>query len=241
MHMKCFFLFSLPFSFAFASCHFVSEGVRGNGNIETESRSAGSFTSVSVSGNIDLYITQGAARDVRIETDENLLGLIEVVVDGDELRIRPSEHRSLNPSRDIKVYVSNQVFKRLKASGACNIYSESKIVSTEMLDINLSGASHANIELNAPVIETKLSGAGSIELKGETKDLRINGSGNSEIRCYELKAENVEVDISGAGEAEVFASMKLDVHISGAASVTYRGNAMVNQRVSGAGSVRKVQ
>ena len=44
-----------------------------------------------------------------------------------------------------------------------------------------------------------------------------------------------------AGDAEVYASVKLDVSVSGAGNVRYKGNAVVNKSVSGAGSVKKVE
>jgi len=54
-------------------------------------------------------------------------------------------------------------------------------------------------------------------------------------------AENTQVELSGAGDAQVFASVKLDVRVSGAADVKYKGNATVSQSVRGAGSVKKVE
>ena len=97
------------------------------------------------------------------------------------------------------------------------------------------------IELDAPEVYADLSGACSVQLKGSTKNLRMEGSGSSDFKCMELLAENVEVDISGSGYAEVYASVKLDVDVSGAGDIKYKGNATVNQHVSGAGSVKKVE
>ena len=71
--------------------------------------------------------------------------------------------------------------------------------------------------------------------------MKVDGSGSSHFRCFDLMAEIVSVDISGAGDAEVFASVKLDVDVSGAGSVKYKGNATVSQKVSGSGSVSKVE
>ena len=96
------------------------------------------------------------------------------------------------------------------------------------------------MELNAPGIKADLTGASHINLKGETKNFSVEGSGATIIRCFELMTENTEVDLTGAGNAEVFASVKLDVHVSGAADVKYKGNAVLNKDVNGAGSVRKV-
>jgi Putative auto-transporter adhesin, head GIN domain len=225
-----------------ASCQNVfRDKIKGNGNIKIESRTAGIFSSVDVSGNIDLYVKQDSACNVKVEADENLMNYIMIRTEGDLLVIEPKDGYNLSGSKHIKVYVSSPVFKKLEASGACDIIGENKITSDEMISIDLSGASDAKLELKTPKVQAELSGAGSVELRGETKDFSVGGSGSSDIKCMELMAENVSIDISGAGDAEVFASIKLDVEVSGAGNVKYKGNATVNKSISGAGSVKKVE
>jgi hypothetical protein len=219
----------------------MKDKVKGNGNIKTETRTTGVFSSVDVSGNIDLYVKQDSVNNVKVEADENLMEYIVVTTEGDRLIVQPKEGYNLSGSKDIKVYISSPLYKNLEASGACSIIGEGKITSNETLDIDLSGASDIEMEIKAPNVEAELSGAGSVSLKGETKDFSVNGSGSSDIKCIGLMAENVDVRISGAGDAEVFASVKLDVSVSGAGSVKYKGNAVVNKSISGAGSVSKVE
>ncbi len=239
--MKLFFVLALFSATMVTSCNFVNgKRIRGNGNIKTESRTSGMFTNVDVSGNIDLYVKQDSANSVRVEADENLMEYIVIRTEGDKLIVEPEDGYNLSSSKDIKVYVSSPLFKRLDASGACDIIGENKITSAEMIVIDLSGASDVKLELKAPKVEAELSGAGSIRLKGETKDFSVSGSGSSDIKCMELMAENVDVHITGAGDAEVFASVKLDVSVSGAGNVKYKGNAVVNKSISGAGSVKKL-
>ena len=240
--MKVFFVLALFSATIVTSCNFVNgKRIRGNGNIKTESRTSGMFTSVDVSGNIDLYVKQDSAHSIRVEADENLMEYIVIKTEGDKLVIESKDGYNLSGSRDIKVYVSSPLFRRLEASGACDIFGENKITSAEMIDIDLSGASDVKLELKAPKVKAELSGAGSIELKGETKDFSVSGSGSTDIKCMELMAENVDVHITGAGDAEVYASVKLDVSVSGAGNVRYKGNAVVNKSISGAGSVKKVE
>ena len=93
--------------------------------------------------------------------------------------------------------------------------------------------------MKAPRISAEVSGASNITLAGETKDLRLEGSGASHFKCMDLLTENTKVGISGASSAEVFASVKLEVEASGASGVKYRGPASVSQDVSGASSVKK--
>jgi hypothetical protein len=214
--------------------------IRGNGHMQTETRSSSSFTNVDVSGAIDVYIKQDSLHSIKVETDENLLQYVEAYTEGATLRIHEREGVNLKPTRSIKVYVSGPDFKRLEASGACNIYSENRVNGNEGIDIDLSGACEVKMDLKSPRVSAELSGAGTINLKGETKDFKVKGSGSTDIKCFDLMAENVDVRISGAGDADVFASVKLDVHVSGAGDVKYKGNATVSQNVSGAGSVKKV-
>lgn len=224
------------------SCNYITgERIKGNGTIKTENRQAAGFSSVSVSGNIDLYVRQDSSYQVRIETDENLQEYIETTTDGDLLDIRVKRGFNLSGTKTIKAYVSSPVYAQLKASGSCDIMGESSISSAHKLVIDLSGSSDVTLDVNTPAVETSLSGAGSIALSGVTKNFTVSGSGSTAIKCMELKSENVEVSISGSGSASVFASVKLDVRVSGSGSVKYKGNAAVSQRISGSGSVQKVE
>jgi hypothetical protein len=214
--------------------------VLGDGNMKTETRSVSDFDGVNVSGSIDLYVKQDASRSLRIEADANLLSYLEVYNEGGTLVVRPKNGYNLKPTRDIKVYVSSPTFNKLEASGACDIFSENQVTASETMNIDLSGSCDAKLDVKAPNISSEISGACKIELKGETKGFSVDGSGSSDVRCFDLLAENVIISIAGAGDAEVFASSKLEVDVSGAAGVKYKGNASVNQKISGAGSVKKV-
>lgn len=239
--MKNLFFVSLIILVTASSCReMFGRRIRGNGHIQTETRSSSSFSNIDVSGAIDVYLKQDSANTIKVEADENLLQYVDVHNDGGTLHIHKAEGVNLKPSRSIKVYLSGPDFSHLKASGACNIYSENKISGNSTIEIDLSGASNVKVELKAPKVDAQLSGAGTIALKGETRDFSVSGSGSTDIKCFDLMAENVDVGISGAGDADVFASVKLDVHVSGAGSVKYKGNAAVSQNISGAGSVKKV-
>ncbi len=223
------------------SCSYVgSERVRGDGNIKSKTISTGNISALETGGAFTVYIRQDSVTTTRVETDDNLLEYIDIAVKGNTLHIRSRDGFNLRPSGKIKVYVSSPVFNRLNASGACDIISENQIISNEGVNIDLSGASRVDLSLKTPNVHAILSGAGTISLKGETKDLRIDGSGSTDIKCFDMKTENTHVEISGAGDAEVFASVKLEVEVSGAGTVKYKGSPVVEQKISGAGSVKKV-
>jgi len=225
----------------FAACHIGGHNrIKGNGTIKTESRSAANFSSVDVSGNIEVFVKQDSSYSVRVEADENLMSHINVRTEGDELIIEPANNRNLSGSKSIKVYVSAPAFKRLDASGASGITAEN-VLTGDAFDIDVSGASHATIELNAPKVVAELGGASHITLKGKTKDFNLEADGASHAKCFELLTENTEVDISGASSAEVFASVDLRADASGASHIRYKGDAKnYVGNASGAGSINKV-
>ena len=233
-------LFALM-AFTTQSCYFLGgKRVRGNGNVETDERSVSAFDEVEVHGAMDVYVSQGDLKPVRIEADENLHKYIEIHQEGNTIEIRTKPGYNLRPTRKIKVYTSSPTYSRLDVSGACNIYSENKLSGSQPLELEVSGAGDIRVNVDAPKVTAGISGSGSVEMSGETRDFDLRLSGAGKARCYDMKSENTKVDISGAGSAEVFASVNLDAEVSGAGSVKYKGNAgKVNQQVSGAGSVKK--
>jgi hypothetical protein len=146
---------------------------------------------------------------------------------------------NLNPSKQIKVYVSSAVLKSFEASGACGIFSDGKINNSSNANIDLSGSCSTTLDINAPKISADVSGSCTLNLKGETKDFKIQGSGSTTLKCYDLVADNVDLDISGAGDVEVYANSRLTGSISGAADVHYKGSAQTDIHTSGASSVNK--
>jgi hypothetical protein len=239
MRILLFFLSSL---IVFSSCVHFGHGkrVHGNGVIKKESRKVDSdFTGVEVNGDIAVYIKQDSSRSIDIETDENLIPFVFVVHDGDILRIHPERGYDLDPTKTVKVFVSGPMFNQIYASGACEVFGENVVSPANGIEIKLSGACAADLQLKTPRVESHVTGASTITLRGETKDVSIKVSGASHAKCYELLSETGEVDASGASDADVFASVRLDADASGASAIRYKGNASVNKHESGASSVKK--
>jgi hypothetical protein len=239
--MKRLLLISVCSLTIFSSCHFFhGERIKGSGNVIAQSRSFSDFTGVEVSSAIDLYLKQDAAFAVKVETDDNLQQFVLIKVENGVLKIKLPDNTSLDETGKLKVYVSAPLFKSMEASGACNIFSENSLTSGEPVTIDLSGSCGIQLDIKAQKISAGLSGACNVKLKGEAKEFFVEGSGSSDIKCFDLATEQTKIDISGSGEAEVFASVKLDIQTSGSSEVKYKGNATVSQDVSGSGSVKKV-
>jgi len=239
--MRNLFLIALSALVIFSSCREIfAKRIRGNGNIVSQEREVGDFNSVRVSGSIDIYASQDSSSSVKIETDENLQQYYEVMNDGGELRIHSKSGYNPRPSKAVKGYVSAAQFKSFEASGSCDIFSQNQISSTDALDLHASGSCKITMDLNAPKIKAHVSGSCDINLKGQTTDLTIGGSGRTDIRCFELKADNVDLNLSGASDVELYAEKTLTGSGSGSTDIKYKGNAFSTVKNSGASQIKRV-
>ncbi|MEO5997031.1 MAG: head GIN domain-containing protein [Chitinophagaceae bacterium] len=240
--MKKIVVFALVSFSLISSCRFMGgKRVQGNSNIQTQERNVSSFDRVEVRGSIKVNVSQGDEKKVMIEADENLISYIETIIDGDRLIIRSKEGYNLDPTGDMRVYITAPLFKSIEVSGACDIIGQTRINNSEKMKLHVSGAGEIKMEVDAPALEAEISGSGSVNLKGETKNFDLELSGAANAHCFDLLSENTKVVISGAGDAEVYASVKLDARVSGAGEIKYKGDAKdIKQSVSGAGSVKKM-
>jgi hypothetical protein len=231
----------LSASVILSSCHgWFGDRIDGNGNVIKQNRSVGGFHGIDVSGGLDVFVKQDGSESVSVETDSNLQEYIYTKVENGVLVIHQENNTSLNSTGKIKIYVSGKDFESFEASGASDIIGGSKITSSQGLDFHVSGASKIELDIKAPSISGELTGASSLRLSGETKDVVINASGASNAKCFDLMAENADVDLSGASDAQVFASVSVKGEASGASNVKYKGSATnVVVNTSGAGSVSK--
>ena len=223
-----------------SSCRWVFHRIHGSGNVITNSRSFSNFTGAEVGSSIDLYVKQDSIYSVKVEADDNLQQYLVIDQSGNTLHIREQRDVNLRSTGTIKVYITAPQITYLDASGASRIIGQNVLSNSSGTDIGLSGASSAEIELKSPKVKVDVNGASDIVLKGETKDLSIEASGASGVKCFGLMSENTDVDLSGSSRAEVYGSVKIKASASGASDVYYKGSGALTKDESGASSVRKV-
>jgi hypothetical protein len=222
---------------AFASCDF--NRVKGDGHVISKSFDKTGFKDIDASSEMNVILKQGPDYSVRIDAEKNILELIEVRKEGDELVVGFKNNVSINPTKDIKIYITAPEFHKLEGSGACT-FSNNDMITGNEIKLDLSGACNANLNVTVNKLDIEASGASEIEVKGKAVYFAVDGSGSTSVSAFQLISENADIQISGAGDAEVFASKSLKADLSGAGDVQYKGNpTSVNKEISGAGSVTK--
>lgn len=192
-------------------------GIKGSGNVKTESRSASGFKEIKAENAVELEITVQKDFSLTIEADDNLLDQVKTEVSGNTLKI--STRDSITSKNKIKV----------------------KISLPELTDLDLSGASTANVSgVKTDSLELNASGASRIKIEGEVKSVDATASGASGIDAENLKTENAKANASGASHVTVSPTGDLNAEASGASTVTYTAEPKsIKQNASGASTIKK--
>ena len=229
-----------------------------------QQRKVPSFTAISVSSAIDLYLTQSNKNAVAVSaSNDEIRDHIITEVVGGTLIIRLGDKGTWFSWRKwgnykTKAYVSIQDINALTASGASTVHLVNTIESPKMriklsgasdfkgnikagvLMYQLTGASDYKGEVSANSIDIDGSGASSIELIGRVDDLAIEVSGASDAKLYNLTAKGAILRASGASNIGVTVTEILRANSSGASDINYKGNPNVKEsNTSGASSIRR--
>jgi hypothetical protein len=220
----------------FAGCNHMI-GIHGDGKVIKETRVVPAFDAIDLSGAWDVTLKQGPNQELTVETDANIMPLVRTDVVNGVLRINIKQ--PVGHTTKMTLYITVKDLKRIDASGAVDIHTETCITVPE-LTIDASGASDAKLELAVQKLTLDCSGASKIKMNGTATDVRMDLSGASDIFAYELLAETYGIDISGAGNCQISVSKKLRAEVSGAGTIRYKGSPTdIDQEVSGAGSIKK--
>ena len=213
-----------------------ADGIKGNGNIKSENREVSNFENIKINGAFTIYLSQDDDYSLKIVADENLLKIIKSKVKNDVLYI--STEKSIYKSRELKLYIGFKHLSGIKANGAISLKSDQSL-RFDKLDIEINGASSANLNLSANRLSIDNSGASTIKLAGKSEEIEIDISGAGSVNAIDLIAKKANIDISGVGSGKVHVEEELRVNISGIGSVKYKGNPKVTSDISFLGSLRK--
>ena len=209
-------------------------------------RKVESFEGVSVSGAIELYVSQGTQAVAVSASDKDLVDEIVTEVENGILYIRFKSKKSWwsdqwnTTGKKFKAYVSAEKIKFVSLSGSGNIRIEGTLKSDE-LGIQLSGSGNVSGNINTADLDLRQSGSGNIKLSGNATKAEFSCSGSGNVICSDLVTDKCSVTLSGSGNAEVNVNRELSASISGSGNVRYRGTGnLVNASTAGSGKIRKI-
>jgi hypothetical protein len=211
-----------------------------------EKRSVPGYHGVSVSGNIELFLTQGNDESVVISADDTKWrdkvitevkdGILQIYL---EHKTRIQIEWGAN-AKKIRAYVAVKDIDYLSSSGSGKTHIDGSI-KADKLKVNISGSGNLDGDFTVKDLFLDLSGSANADLSGkaENSDFAISGSGN--IRSYDFSTSFCKASISGSGNVKITVIKELSAHISGSGNVFIKGDGLIRDySASGSGKFKRV-
>lgn len=193
-------------------------GIEGSGIVVTETRAVSGFTGIELDGEGELIITQGDTEALTIESDDDILPVIESTVENGTLEL------------DVENGEFVDSFTRL-------VYT---VTVVNLSSVSLDGAGSIRVEdLTTGALEVDLDGAGEFVISGTATSQTIDIDGASSYNGRDFATAQTTIRIDGAADVTVRVSDMLDVEIDGTGDVIFFGDPQVTQSIDGSGSVEQ--
>lgn len=206
-------------------------------------RNVGSFTEISVSSSIDLYLSNDDKETVVVSArDASLRDRIITRINGNRLEIFFEYKGRMNwTDMRLKAYVSFKTLNKIRASGSSDVYVNG-LIRSENLEIGLSGSSDFSGALDVKNLKLDQSGSSDSKISGRAAMVNIDLSGASDVKAFDLAVQQCKIDLSGSSDVSITCNGEMTVSASGASDVRYRGSGVIREvRTTGSSSVRRVE
>ena len=217
-----------------------SERVRGSGNIKKETRELAHFNGVSLSVPANVELRIGNSEAITIETDDNILPLVETVVENGSLKIRAVRENVDLSTRTFKIVLQARQVERLSLGGSGTINADP--LKSPKLRFDIGGSGTINVKsVESDAVAVTLGGSGDLKVAGgsaPTVSISLGGSGDVDLG--QVKSTDVSVKMSGSGGVTVWPAKSLRVVLAGSGDVRYYGDPTVSKTVAGSGEIERV-
>lgn len=223
--------------FVLLACNPITDGIKGSGNVVTNSIEITGFTKIQAGDSFQVTITQSEDYAVIIKADDNLVEHLDVRKADDTLVINMVPGRSAR-NATLEAEVSLPGLKGVDLGGASRGILRG-VTSQGSFTAAISGASYPQGDLHVRRADVRVSGASGVDLKGSGVSLDLHGSGASTIDMEDFLVDTAEVELSGASTSRLNVKDSIGpVSLSGASRLIYSGDpAFRDFKTSGSSSI----
>ena len=218
-HLK---LIALFITLTLASCNAnlnLGDGIDGSGNVVTEKRTIDApFTKIDASSGVEVIVEQGAATEVEVEVDDNLMEHIVTRVENGTLIVKIEGN--INTMESAIVRVRTKTIEGLESSSGATIRSKSTLKGTN-LALKSSSGSTINTDLEYEKVNCESTSGSEIKVSGKALALETKSSSGSEIDAQDLAANEIFAQSTSGSNTTVNPIVLLDAKASSGSSIDY--------------------
>ena len=174
-----------------------------------------------IGGAYSIIIRQGNEFNVSADGEEDDIDDLKVYVEDGTLRVKRSGEFSIfdsNKWRRIGLIITMPTVEGLSLSGA-NKTLVSGFSGLPKLDVDISGASKTEINVETNELTLGISGASKATLKGSAQKVELDAHGACKITATEMNIQNANVEASGASRVELGRVPNLSRNANGASKI----------------------
>jgi len=237
------------------SCERSIFGIKGEGNIVSQTFTTDYFDEIFLTIDADVIIKNDTETDITIEAQQNIIDNIELEVKKDALKIKYD--RNVSDHEDVKIYISVDYLQKIISTGSGDISVLSEYSGTDLdldvtgtgdiifnntvdytdLFLHISGTGKIDIDGIFSQTRVETSGSGDIYIAGSSTDLIITTTGSGQFNGTDFECENAQITSTGFGDCNIFVNNLLDALLTGSGNIYYIGKPSINSNISGTGRI----
>lgn len=211
-------------------------------NATTRSLS-GSFTAISVSSGIDLYLSQGNEESLAVSaSDPKYLERFKTEIVNGTLKIY-YDNKGVTwkgDTRKLKAYVSFKTLQKLNVSAGSDAKVNGNINAADF-DLDVSSGAVFKGAITAKTLTVDVSSGARINISGKLDKLKVDVSSGADFKGYDLVTEYCDASASSGAGVHVTINKELNAKVSSGGDIHYKGTALIRDiKTSSGGSVKKV-
>jgi hypothetical protein len=206
--------------------------IKRTGPIVSETRNLGHFTKIKAEDNVDVFISQGATQEVKVQAGKNIVPLIETVIEDGTLIIRNKNRCNWSRSykKELSVYITVSSIKWIINEGTATIKSLNTFTE-DTLDVQTTNSGDLDLSVNTSKLLSHIFGSGDIRLQGTTYEHACNIGGTSYLYAQKLHTDYTYIDTHTIGPSEISVAGLLICRIERKGDVFCYGNPTNIQRI----------
>lgn len=203
----------------------------------------GSFTAISVSSGVDLYLTQGNEESIAVSaSDEKYMARFKTEVENGTLKIYYDNKGvtwTAHENRKLKAYVSFKTLQKLNGSSGSEVTVKGSI-SADNLDMKFTSGSGFEGEISAKQLNVEQNSGSDISISGKADKLTIDVNSGSSFKGYGLTVDYCNAEASSGAEVKITINKELSAKANSGGGIRYKGEALIRDiNISSGGAVKR--
>jgi hypothetical protein len=215
-----------------------SEGTPPSGTGGNRTFAVNGFTGVDAAGPDDVDVRVGSGFSVRAEGDPKVLDKLEIVKEGDTLKVRRKDHSFSwgGERKGAKIYITMPRMTAASTTGSGDMAVDH--VDGEKFEASATGSGDLNIgSLSVQAVALSVTGSGNLGTAGSARTGAFSVTGSGDITAPKLSLGQASVNVMGSGGVSAAVNGAANVNVMGSGDVTLTGGAKCTTSKMGSGDV----